>query len=184
MNIAVYGGSFNPMHTGHLEILKTLDSCPDFDNIYLVVSPKNPLKDIDESTARQRLEAVRRAVARHPGLKLRVEDIEFSLPSPQYSIRTLDELQKREAGNTFTLVVGGDQIADFRRWKDYRRILTDYGVAVFPRQGFDTAKIKGDLLEENPLYKIRLIDMPLVNISSTDLRRALAEGRDITPFLM
>lgn len=184
MKIAVYSGSFNPLHIGHLAILRRLTECGDFDGIYLVVSPKNPLKDIDESNSTQRLEAAKAAVARHPELKVQVDDIEFTLPSPQYSIRTLDELKKREPDNDFSLVVGGDQIADFRRWKDYRRILSDYGVAVFPREGFDTAKIREDFLQENPLYKITLIDMPLVNISSTELRQATANGEDISKYLM
>ncbi|MGM9763913.1 MAG: nicotinate (nicotinamide) nucleotide adenylyltransferase [Candidatus Cryptobacteroides sp.] len=184
MKIAVYSGSFNPLHIGHLAILRRLGECGCFDGVYLIVSPKNPLKDIDESGSAQRLEAAEEAVARHHELKVKVDDIEFTLPSPQYTIRTLDELKKREPDNDFSLVVGGDQIADFRRWRDYKRILIDYGVAVFPREGFDTAKIREDLLQENPLYRITLIEMPLVNISSTELRQAAANGKDISKYLM
>ena len=185
MEIAVYSGSFNPLHIGHLAIMRRLADL--YDRVLLVVSPKNPLKDSATAIdAPARLDAARAAIERHPELggKVVVSDIEFRLPSPNYTINTLDALKKENPSDNFTLTVGGDQIADFRRWKDWRRILQEYGVVVFPREGFDTVAIRDDLLHENPLYLIRLIDMPLVTVSSTQIRNVKATGQDASALLM
>lgn len=185
MEIAVYSGSFNPLHIGHLAIMRRLAEL--YDRVLLVVSPKNPLKDSATALdAGARLNAARAALARHPELagNVTVSDIEFRLPTPNYTINTLDALKEENPSDRFTLVVGGDQIADFRRWKDWQRILQEYGLAVFPREGFDTATIRKDFLRENPLYRIRLIDMPLVTVSSTQIRDAIAAGNDVSGLLM
>ncbi len=185
MNIAVYSGSFNPLHIGHLAIMKHVTGEAGFDYVYLIVSPKNPLKDnISSGTGRARYEAAVEAVRRHPGLHVRVDDIELNMPEPHYTIRTLDTLREREPENTFTLIMGADNLESIRRWKDYRRILREYGAAVFPRTGFDLEQIRKDLLEEDPSYKITLLDAPTVNISSTDIRKAIADNTDISHWLM
>ena len=82
------------------------------------------------------------------------------------------------------LIIGGDQLSDFRRWKDYPRILLDHGICVFPRQGYDLPALADDLQNENPAYRIRLMEMPLVNISSTQIREAFARGEDPSGLLM
>lgn len=190
METAVYSGSFNPLHIGHLAILQHL--VKSFDKVLLVVSPKNPLKESASALdGPARLEAAKAAVERHPELAadteqgyVQVSDIEFGLPLPNYTINTLDALQEKFKLDRFVLVMGGDQIADIRRWKDYKRILGEYGVAVFPREGFDLEAIKENLLQENPIYKISIMKMPLVTVSSTEIRNALAEGRDASGLLM
>lgn len=185
MKIAVYPGSFNPLHIGHLAIIRALTQGMDFDTVYLIVSPKNPLKDaISEDTGRARYLAALDAVARHGDLNVRVDDIEFSQPSPQYTIRTLDLLRAREPQNDFTLVIGADNLADIRRWRDYKRILTEYGVAVYPRTGFDCTALRTALMQESAQYRIRLLDAPMVDISSTQIREALERGEDVSEFLM
>ena len=240
-NIAVYGGSFNPLHIGHLAIMKHLVDVAGFDAVYLVVSPKNPLKEsISSDSARDRYNAAVEAVNRHfadkadqevwndqtvaaRGLvngwhaqttvqgvtgwragdqrekarksghadllvcratRVRVDDIELNMPSPHYTIRTLEALKEREPENRFTLVMGADNLSIIRNWKDYSKILTDYGIAVFPREGYDMAQIKQDLLNENPAYKIQLLNAPLVTISSTQIREALSRGEDVSHLLM
>ena len=146
-SIAIYSGSFNPLHIGHLAIMKHMTEVAGFDCVYLVVSPKNPLKDgISSATGQERYDAAVEAVARHPELKVRVDGIELQMPEPHYTIRTLDALKEREPQNRFTLVIGADNLAGIRRWRDYTRILKEYGVAVFPRTGFDLETIKADLL--------------------------------------
>ena len=190
MNIAVYSGSFNPLHIGHLAIIKHLIEEAGFDKVYMIVSPKNPLKDgISSDSARDRYKAALAAVARHFSAdsttgKVKVDNIELTMPEPHYTIRTLDALKEREPGNNFTLAIGSDNLASIRKWKDYTRILKEYGVAVFPREGFDTKKIKQDLLNENPAYKIRLLEAPLVTISSTQIREAMQHGEDMSEYLM
>lgn len=192
MKIAVYSGSFNPLHIGHLAIMRHLTEEAGFDWVYLIVSPKNPIKEgISEDSAQARYEAAIEAVIRHPELRVWVDDIELHMPSPQYTIRTLDALKEREPDNDFTLVIGGDNLAGIRRWRDYKRILTDYGVVVFPREGFDSPALKADLEEEattkeqnGAVYKIRLLEAETVDISSTEIREGLASGRDMSEFLM
>lgn len=187
MNIAVYSGSFNPLHIGHLAIIKHLVEKAGFNMVYLIVSPKNPLKDgISSDSGLDRYNAALAAVARHFGSKgdIKVDDIELTMPEPHYTIRTLDALKEREPDNDFTFVMGADSLGDIRRWKDYGRILKEFGVAVFPRKGFDLETLKGDLLEEDPAYKITLLNAEMVDISSTTIREALASGQDVSSWLM
>ena len=111
MDIAVYSGSFNPLHIGHLAIMRHLTEVDGFDAVYLVVSPKNPLKEgISAATGQERFEAACAAVRRHPGLRVHVDRIELEMPPPHYSIRTLDALKQREKENNFTLVIGADNL--------------------------------------------------------------------------
>ena len=171
MNVAVYSGSFNPLHIGHLAIIKHMIEEAGFDMVYLIVSPKNPLKDgISATTGKDRYLAAIEAVNRHFSIsareaecredmppKVKVDDIELTMPEPHYTIRTLDALREREPDNDFTFVMGADSLGDIRRWKDYTRILKEFGVAVFPRTGFDLEALRIDLLEEDPAYKINSV---------------------------
>ncbi len=185
MKIAVYSGSFNPLHIGHLAIMKHVTEEAGFDYVYLIVSPKSPFKsEIDGSTGRQRYEAAIEAVRRHPELRVRVDDIELDMPEPHYTIRTLDALREREPENEFTLIVGADNLDCIDRWRNGDRILREYGVAAFPRTSFDMETIKARLLKTDPSYRITLLDAPLVNISSTDIRNAIAAGDDPSSWLM
>ena len=192
MNIAVYSGSFNPLHIGHLAIIKHMIEEAGFDMVYLIVSPKNPLKDgISANTGRERYEAAMAAVQRHfscgtfsEAEKVRGDDIELNMPEPHYTVRTLKALREREPQNDFTFVMGADNLADIRRWREYQTILRDFGVAVFPRNGHDLEQIKKDLQSEDPAYRIQILDAPMVDISSTQIREAIASGRDISEFLM
>lgn len=212
-NIAVYSGSFNPLHIGHLAIIRHMIEVAGFDMVYLIVSPKNPLKDgISSDSGRERYMAAVEAVERRflrSGLsasgrndnkeshsasgrndskaveaKVKVDDIELNMPEPHYTIRTLDALKEREPDNRFTLVMGADNLADIRRWRDYARILKEFGVAVFPREGHDLTEIKQDLLKEDPAYMIQILDAEMVDISSTQIREAIARGEDISHCLM
>ena len=184
-SIAVYSGSFNPLHIGHLAIMKHMTEVAGFDCVYLIVSPKNPLKDgISSATGQERYQAAVKAVARHPELKVLVDDIELQMPEPHYTIRTLEALKKREPENSFTLVIGADNLACIRSWRDYKTILKEYGVAVFPRTGFDLETIRTELLTEARSYKITLLNAEMVDISSTTIREALASGQDASAWLM
>ena len=177
MQVAVYSGSFDPLHIGHLQILRRLQEDAAFDAVYLVISPRSPFKPEEKANnARERYEAAVKAVARHPELtKVHVDDIELTMPAPQYTFRTLEALKAREPENDFTLVVGADNLAVFGGWREHARILLDYGLIVFPRRGFDCEALKTDLLKENPSYRIRIADMPLVDVSSTQIREGVAD---------
>ena len=185
MKIAVYSGSFNPLHIGHEAILRTLTRDGLYDRVYLVVSPQSPFKDASQNeSAAQRYAAAVEALARHPEISARAEDIEFGMEPPCYTVRTLDALRAREPGNSFTLVVGADNLESFPRWRDYARILTEYGIAVYPRKGYHRGHLRARLMRENPDYRIRLLQAPRVDISSTWIREALDRGEDVSKWLM
>ena len=185
MKIAVYSGSFNPIHKGHEAIIRFLTREAGFDLVYLVVTPQNPFKQQHSLPAGQgRFDAALEAVARHPDLKVQVEDIELHMTPPQYTIRTLDALQEREPENDFTLVIGADNLACITGWRYHERILLDYGVAVYPRKGYHRGHAKARLLRENPNYRITLLKAPLITISSTQIREGMAAGKDMSQWLM
>lgn len=198
MKIAVYTGTFNPLHIGHLAIMEYLTQDRDFGMVYLVVSPQSPFKEyMDARTGVERYRKAVEAVERHPGLKVRVDDIELGMPAPQYTVRTLDALKAREPENEFTLIMGADNLADIRKWKDYRRILCRYGVAVYPRKGYDMVSAREGLMKEcerdtaaqegtgGKPYRILLMeDAPTVDISSTQIREGIAAGRDMSSYMM
>jgi nicotinate-nucleotide adenylyltransferase len=189
MKTAIYSGSFNPLHIGHLAIMKHMVEEAGYDMVYLIVSPKNPLKDgISSTSGQERFEAATEAVARHFNMseeqKVKVDDIELTMPEPHYTIRTLDALKEREPDNEFTFIMGADNLADIRRWRDYGRILREYGVAVYPREGVYLEEVKADLLEEDKSYRIEILDAPMVEISSTDIREGIAAGKDMREWLM
>jgi nicotinate-nucleotide adenylyltransferase len=185
MRIAVYSGSFNPLHIGHLAILRLL--VERYDGVYLIVSPQNPFKDASgNATAADRLQAAREAVARHPELggKVRVDDIELGMEPPHYTVRTLCALREREPSNGFTLAIGADNLESMPRWREHEVILREFGVTVFPRKGYHRGRLKARLLREDPSYRIELLQAPLVTISSTEIREALASGQDASRWLM
>lgn len=183
MRIAVYCGSFDPLHIGHRAILEQLSKSPDFDWTYLVISPQNPFKSAEKAlSADRRYEDAVEAVLRRPELHVWVEDIELRMAYPSYTIRTLDALKAREPGNEFTVIIGADNIEGLPRWKDADRLLKEYGIAAFPREGFDSEALRKALLDIDHEYKIKLLDMPLVNISSTAIREGLAAGKDMSEY--
>lgn len=193
MKVAVYSGSFNPLHIGHLAILKYLADETDFELIRLVISPVNPFKEgIAQTSAQKRYDEAVAAVARHFSVsegekkpaQVVVDDIELKMPAPHYSIRTLDAMKTESPENNYTLVIGADNLAAFRRWRDYKRILLEYGVAVYPRKGCDLEACRTALLAENSAYRIELIPAPMVDISSTQIREAAAAGQDVSLWLM
>lgn len=211
MRIAVYSGSFNPLHIGHKAIMEYLTSEKKFDWVYLIVSPKNPLKsNISADSGEARFNAAVEALGRHPELNVKVDDIELKMPPPHYTIKTLDALKRREPDNEFTLIIGADNLSSIHRWRDFPRILSEYGVAVYPRTGFDIVSLRRQLMEEckhfpslyvldeaesgadrltledtdNHFYDIEILDAPLVDISSTEIRDGIMQGHDMSEYLM
>ena len=170
--VALLFGSFNPIHEGHLAILRYLTGCTNASEVRLVVSPQSPFKQgqglVDNAQAR--LEAAREAVA-DAGLAVTVSDVEFHLPEPWYTLDTLRFLQQQEPGKEFVLVMGGDNIASLERWHCGDEILRDFQVWVYPRPGTDAAPIV-DRLNADPAVKgvTLFADAPQNPISSTEIR--------------
>ena len=165
--IGIYGGSFNPVHFGHVGLAKWVIEHTDLDELWLMVSPNNPLKSADSlAPEQQRLEGVREAIKEIPHVK--ASDFEFSLPRPSYTANTLRELQKAYPEHEFTLVIGEDNLAIFHQWKEWEYIAENFRIFVYPRRGQFTIHDAQITHAKNVLF---LADAPLFNISSTELRQ-------------
>lgn len=175
MNIGIFSGSFNPIHAGHLMLATYLSEYEGFDEVWLIVSPHNPLRHrARPEEDRHRCEMVKLALA--GSMKVRYSDIEFSLPQPSYTITTLDVLRDRYPQHSFTLVIGADNWQIFDRWRDYHRIITDYHVCIYPRRGCNVD------VRTLPAH-VRYVEAPLIELSSTWIRQGIADGRNMGAFL-
>lgn len=173
MKIGLFFGSFNPIHIGHLAIANYMAEFTDLQQVWLVVSPRNPLKSKKGlADAAKRLLVVKKAVGKDP--KIKVSDVEFGLPQPSYTIHTLEALKKKSPKHEFILIIGSDNLAVFHKWKDYKEILDKFRVYVYPR-----LDITGKLKHRN----IKIMDAPRMDISSTFIRDAIKKGKDIRCFI-
>lgn len=166
--IGIYGGSFNPVHFGHVGLAKWVIKNTDLDEVWLLVSPNNPLKPAGLlAPEEERLAAVREAIKDIPGLK--ASDFEFSLPRPSYTANTLRELQKAYPEHEFTLVIGEDNLAIFDQWREYEYIASNFRIFVYPRKGSSTIE-DCRLKIEDFRSLVFLKNAPLFDISSTQIR--------------
>lgn len=173
--IGLFFGSFNPIHTGHLIIANYMANYADLDEVWLVVSPHNPLKQKSSlANSYDRLEMVNLAIAHAE--HLRVSSIEFSMPQPSYTVDTLIHLQERHPEYSFSLIMGSDNLYSFHKWKNSEVILRDFSITVYPRPGF-----LGHELENHP--SVRMTDTPLMELSSTFIRASIKAGKNIRYFV-
>ncbi|WP_421920302.1 nicotinate (nicotinamide) nucleotide adenylyltransferase [Marinifilum sp.] len=175
LKIGLYFGSFNPIHIGHLAIANYMAEYSDLDQIWFVVSPQNPFKQKGSLlNDYHRLELVNRSIERYP--KLKVSNIEFGLPKPSYTIDTLTYLKEKHSDYHLSLIMGSDNLKSFEKWKNYEQILKEHDLYVYPRPGFkdDDVTLNGT---------IHLIKAPLMEISSSFIRKAIKEKKEI-PFFM
>lgn len=174
LRIGVYGGSFNPVHFGHVGLAKWVIENTDLDELWFLVSPNNPLKAADSlAPEEERLAAVREAVKDIPGVK--VSDFEFSLPRPSYTANTLRALQQAYPDCEFTLVIGEDNLVIFDQWREYEFILQNFRIFVYPRtsslQTGGVASVKkGNTFITNAKNIKFLASAPYFDISSTEIR--------------
>ena len=177
MNIGIFSGSFNPIHIGHLILANYIVEYTDIDEVWLLVSPQNPWKMDDTNLLDEniRLEMTRLATERYP--KLKASDFEFSLPRPSYTINTLDALKDRYPDHEFSLIIGADNWAGFEGWKNYERIIKDYKIKIYPR--LDHRISVSTKLKKS----VEALDSPIIEISSSFIRDAIAEGKNAQAFL-
>ncbi|AEH00716.1 nicotinate (nicotinamide) nucleotide adenylyltransferase [Lacinutrix sp. 5H-3-7-4] len=177
MKIGLYFGSFNPIHIGHLIIANQLVENSDLDQIWFVVTPHNPFKK--KSTLldnHQRLEMVYLATKDYD--KLKESNIEFNLPQPNYTINTLTYLQEKYENHEFSLIMGEDNLKSFHKWKNYEVILENHNIYVYPR--ISEGKIDTQF---NNHKKIHRVDAPIMEISSTMIRKAIKEAKNVKPLI-
>ena len=177
MKIGIFSGSFNPIHIGHLILANYITEFTDIDEVWLVISPQNPLKKhLNLADENERFDMVKIATTSYP--KLKACDFEFSLPRPSYTISTLDKLKETYPENTFCLIIGADNWENFHQWKDYQTILNHYPIYIYPRLGY-SLNIDKSIVSKS----ISILDTPIIEISSTFIRNSLLEKKNIKSFL-
>jgi len=171
MKTGLFFGSFNPVHVGHMIIANFMATQTDLQEVWMVVSPQNPFKT-KKSLAKDhdRLHLVHLAIG--DNLRIRASNIEFDLPKPSYTIDTLTYLKEKFPKKEFALIMGGDNLGNFHKWKNYEQILANHEIYVYKRPQYDL----GDLADHP---KITILEAPLMQISASYIRRCIQKKQSI-----
>ena len=171
----IFGGTFNPIHCGHVGLSEWLVREGWVDEVWWMVSPQNPFKrNMQLLDERQRLEMAKLAAEGRPDLK--VSDFEFSLPRPSYTWFTLQALRAAYPERTFSLIIGADNWAHFRQWVRPDEIMAHHQILVYPRAGFP-------LRQDEMPSGVQGVNAPLLTVSSTQIRRMIRDGEDVSALL-
>ena len=175
--IGLFFGSFNPIHIGHLILANYIVEHTDLDELWFVVSPQNPLKSKKSLLHdHDRYDIVEMAIKNYP--KMRVSDIEFSMPKPSYTIDSLTYLRERYPEYIFGLIMGEDNLVSLPKWKNYETLIKNHQIIVYPRVlSQDTDK--ESIAHEN----ICKINAPIIELSATEIRKMIREKKNVRPML-
>lgn len=170
MNIGLFFGSFNPVHVGHLIISNYIANHTTVDQVWLIVSPQNPLKKASSLLNEyHRLHLVTLAIDEN--LKLKASDIEFKLPKPSFTIDTLTYIKEKYPQHVFSVIIGSDSFQNIEKWKNFEKLLSSYKIWVYTRPGHEvTNKHKGD---------IEILTGPLLDISASYIRSLIKSKKSI-----
>jgi nicotinate-nucleotide adenylyltransferase len=175
MKIGLFFGSFNPIHIGHTAIANCMVEKGGIDRLWFVVSPQNPFKDKEDLLSDKiRLQMVNLAIDYDN--RFEACDIELNMPLPSFTINTLNCLQTKYPDNEFLLIMGADNFVNLPKWKDYETLITNYRFLIYPRPECNPENI---VLKGNFTF----IDAPMLKISSTQIRRDIADNKDVSQFL-
>ena len=170
MNIGLYFGSFNPVHCGHLIIANHILNESSLTKIWFIVSPQNPFKQggslLNEY---DRLHLLKLATEDDPRIK--ISDIEFTLPRPSFTSTTLSHLQEKHPDAQFSIIMGSDSFQNLHKWHNYEYIVKNYPIFVYRRMGFE--------VENHTRSQLNLVDAPLLQISATQVRQLIKAGKSI-----
>lgn len=177
MKVGLYFGTFNPIHVGHLIIANHIVENSDLDQLWMVVTPHNPLKKKSGLLADyHRLQMVHLATEDYD--KIIPSDIEFKLPQPNYTVNTLAHLQEKFPQHQFSLIMGEDNLKSLKKWKNYELILNDYHLYVYPR--ISTDEIPEEFLNHPNIHQV---NAPIIELSSTFIRNSIKEQKNMKPML-
>lgn len=172
--VGLYFGSFNPIHFGHLNVAQHFASQQSLDEVWLVVSPHNPLKNLAQlASENHRLAMVELALKDYKNIHACNQ--EFSLPKPSYTANTLRALSESFPQHLFTIILGEDNMPTFHRWKEYEQILNNFSIRFFPRQNAEHAVSIIDWKK----YDAQLVEAPSIEISSTEIRKLIHTKKSI-----
>ena len=176
MKIGLFFGTFNPVHIGHMVIANYMVEYTDLEQIWMVVTPQNPFKQ-KESMLKDydRLHLVRLAIG--DDNRIKGSDAEFGLPQPNYTSTTLAYLKEKHPENEFALIMGADNLNHFHKWKNHDVILENHDLYVYPRLEAN------DGGEYRKHYKVNYVDAPVMKVSSSFIRKALAEGKNVNFYM-
>ena len=176
--IGLYFGTFNPIHIGHMVIANHMVEFSDLDEVWFVVTPQSPFKAKKSLLDNHhRYQMVLEATEEYP--KLKPSKIEFDLPQPNYTINTLVHLtEKYTEGYRFCLIMGEDNLKGFHKWKNYEEILEEFHIYVYPRISEGNVE---NQFKDHP--KIHRVGAPIMEISSTFIRKEHKKGKNIKPML-
>lgn len=175
--IGLFFGTFNPIHVGHLIIANHMVEFSDLDEVWFVVTPHNPHKKKKTLLEdHHRLAMVRIAVEEYP--KMQASNVEFDLPQPNYTVNTLVHLEEKYPEKNFSLIMGEDNLKSLHKWKNYEVILERYSIYVYPRISEGTVETQFDNHK-----KIKKVDAPIIELSSTFIRKGIKAGKNIRPML-
>ncbi len=171
MKIGLFFGTFNPLHIGHKTIASYIADYTDIDRVIFVISPMSPFKQKEEILEKEhRFKIIKMGI--NDNRKLQVTDIEFNMPQPSYTFDTLTKIKSQNPENDYIIIMGADNLNDFYKWKNYKQILENCNIYIFPRPGF---KIE----EKYP--NIKLIEgCPQMNISSSIIRQSIKSNIDVS----
>ena len=176
--IGLFFGSFNPIHIGHLILANYILENSDMEELWLVVSPQNPFKEKKSLlNDHNRLDMVQLAVKNYP--KMRASNIEFSLPKPSYTIDTLIYLKEKYPNYSFALIMGEDNLESLPKWKNSEKLISDYQIIVYPRT-FEGEKKDSEYLKHQNIHQI---NAPVIELSATEIRNMIKEGKNVRPML-
>lgn len=171
MKIGLYFGSFNPIHNGHLIIASHIVQNTEMEQVWFIISPQNPLKKSNSLLNEyHRLYLVQVSIEEEPALK--ASDIEFRIPKPSYTIDTMTYLVEKYPTHQFSLIMGSDSLQNISSWKNYQQLLSSYPIIVYERPGFAPQNI-------HEAASITFLQAPLLEISSTYIRKIIKEGKSI-----
>src|SRR5687767_12648940 len=171
MKIGLFFGSFNPIHMGHMIVANLMAETADLDKVWFVVSPQNPFKPSKGLLhEHDRYDMVRAAI--FDNYKLEVSDIEFHLPKPSYTIHTLIHLREKHPDTEFVLILGEDNLENFKNWKNYETILKDYTLYVYPRPVVTNSDLK-----RHP--RVTMVEAPILDISATFIRNCIKKKQSV-----